>query len=69
MKKVFCIITACLMIAAISTSCNKTCTCTNYSEGVAESSTEVDMGSAVTKCSQMSTGMEIDGKYNGLKCE
>lgn len=70
MKKVLLIAAACLLTAAISTSCSKTCTCKAYIDGKLLSTTSgmpLD-GENFKKCSDMNTIVEVNGIKNGMEC-
>ncbi len=69
MKKVFCICAAALLIAALSTSCNKNCKCTTYFNGKAQSTTEIENPNPDGHCSDMNTVVVINGKKNGIECK
>lgn len=67
MKKVLCIVAATLMIAAVSTSCNKKCECKTYAAGVVISTNtmELDKGK---KCSDY-TGLISEDPKTGVECK
>ncbi|MBR6160382.1 MAG: hypothetical protein IKQ75_00775 [Bacteroidales bacterium] len=67
MKKVLCICAAGLMIAALSTSCNKKCECKAYAAGVVTATTtqEVEKGK---KCSDYTILVSEDPK-SGIECK
>ena len=69
MKKLFCVIAACLMVAAVTTSCNKKCTCKTYAAGVVVTTTEdVELDKdTYKKCSDLNTYSEA--LSTGVKCE
>lgn len=68
MKKMICIVAACLMIAAVSTSCNKKCTCKTYAAGVVMTTTEVELDhDTYNKCSDLNT--YIESVSTGIKCQ
>ncbi|MCQ2283345.1 MAG: hypothetical protein MJZ57_00430 [Bacteroidales bacterium] len=66
MKKVLCIAAATLMIAALSTSCNKKCECKTYAAGVVVTTTtmEIEKGK---KCDDYSTYSEE--LETGIQCK
>ncbi len=70
MKKIACIAAACLMVAGLSTSCNKVCTCKTYVLGVVATTTEnVELDKdSYKKCSDMNTVVLIGDKKNGIEC-
>jgi len=69
MKKILCIIAACFLVAAVSTSCNKKCTCKTYAAGVViatEEDVELDRDT-YNSCTDLNTYSET---FNtGVKCE
>lgn len=68
MKKLFCILAACFLVAAISTSCKKTCTCETYLNGEVVLTKDLDLDKDLyKKCSDMNT--YIDAVKSGLKCK
>ncbi len=70
MKKIACIAAACLLVAGLSTSCNKKCTCKTYVLGVVATTSEnVELDrDSYKKCSDMNSITMISGKKNGLEC-
>lgn len=69
MKKVLCIVAACLLIAAVSTSCNKKCTCKTYAAGVlisTDDDVELDKDSHKS-CSDLTNYSSAIN--TGVKCE
>ncbi len=67
MKKVLCVLAAIAMVAAVSTSCKKTCNCDIYENGKVVSTTTYDAQNG--KCASMSTVMTTpDGKV-GMECK
>ena len=67
MKKVLCILAAVAMIAAVSTSCKKNCTCDMYENGKVVSTTTYEAKNGA--CANMSTVMTTpDGKV-GMECK
>lgn len=68
MKKVLCIAAATLMIAALSTSCNKKCECKTYAAGVVVGNSyeiELDKGQ---HCSDYTKLVSEDPK-TGIECK
>ncbi len=70
MKKIVCIAAACLLVAGLSTSCNKNCTCKTYAAGVVVTTTEnVELDrDSYKKCSDMNTVTMILDKKTGIEC-
>lgn len=65
MKKILCFCAAGLMIAALSTSCNKKCECTTYAAGISLVTVEYEVESG-KKCSDYNTyNEELE---TGVKC-
>lgn len=70
MKKVLCIVAAGLMIAALSTSCDKKCACKTYLNGEVQNEWEAEIDDeSDTKCSDMNTVVTVAGKKNGIECK
>lgn len=67
MKKVLCVFAAALMIAALSTSCNKKCKCTPYAVGVAGVSYEIELDNG-QKCADYTAIVTSDPK-TGVECK
>lgn len=69
MKKVLCVCAAALMIAALSTSCNKKCECKTYVNGalVGDATTfEVENGK---KCKDYNSTVTLLGQTSETKCK
>lgn len=69
MKKVLCVLAAVAMVAALSTSCNKKCTCTSYYEGEEVTTVTSDNPDTHYKCSEYTDYVTVDGKITGVKCK
>ena len=67
MKKIICICAAGLMIAALSTSCNKKCECKTYAAGVVVTTTEVELDEG-QHCSDLTKLISEDPK-TGVECK
>ena len=70
MKKIICVCAACLMMAALTTSCNKRCECKSYLAGHV-TTTEFDLDKDnYKKCSDMNiTTTEFNGTImTGMEC-
>ena len=66
MKKVLCIVAAGLMIAALSTSCNKKCECKTYVAGVVTTTNTIEVEKG-KKCADYTT---IDENHTiGVECK
>lgn len=67
MKKVLCVCAAALMMAALTTSCNKKCECKTYVAGtvVTTNTIELDKGE---KCSDRTVLVSEDPK-SGIECK
>lgn len=65
MKKIICICAAGLMVAALSTSCNKKCECKSYIGGVVTSTYEIELEKD-HHCSDYNTP-EVLGSY--IECK
>jgi len=67
MKKIICICAAGLMIAALSTSCNKKCECKTYVAGVVTTTNEIELDNG-KKCSDYTKIVTEDPK-TGIECK
>lgn len=67
MKKVLCIVAAGLMIAALSTSCNKKCECKTYAAGVVANTSTIELDKG-QKCSDYTNLITEDPK-TGIECK
>lgn len=69
MRKLVCIVTACMILAFVSTSCNKRCVCKTYVAGiVTETEDGVEIDSDVyDSCSDLDN--YNDTFNSGIKCE
>ena len=70
MKKVLCVCAACLMMAALTTSCNKRCECKTYIAG-SVTTTEIELDKDhYKKCSDLDIPTtEVNGTImTGVKC-
>ena len=66
MKKVLCIVAAGLMIAALSTSCNKKCECKTYAAGIVVNTNTIEVEKG-KKCADYTT---IDDNHTiGVECK
>lgn len=70
MKKLLCVIAACLMIAAVSTSCNKNCTCKTYvNDSLTATAEDIDISNTnYSKCSDMDSKVTLLGQTTEVKC-
>jgi hypothetical protein len=70
MKKMMCVLAAVAMVAAVSTSCNKKCTCTTYAAGVVvKTQDDVELGDK-KKCTDLNTFVDMPGVgKTGLECK
>lgn len=69
MKKLLLVLTGVVLVACVSTSCNKKCTCKEYAAGVViatQEDVELDRDT-YKKCSELNTYSET--LKTGLKCE
>jgi hypothetical protein len=70
MKKLLCVCAACLLVAALSTSCNKKCQCKTYVGGTVQSTWETELDKdSYNKCSDLNTVVTIAGTKNGIECK
>ena len=67
MKKVLCICAAGLLIAALSTSCNKKCECKTYVAGVVASTNTMELEKG-KKCADFTVLASEDPK-TGVECK
>lgn len=67
MKKILCICAAGLLIAALSTSCNKKCECKTYVAGVVSNTQTVELDKG-KKCSDYTVLASEDPK-TGVECK
>ena len=67
MKKVLCILAAGLMIAALSTSCNKKCECKTYAAGVVVTTSEIELDKG-EKCADY-TALVTEDPKSGIECK
>jgi hypothetical protein len=69
MKKTFCLLAAFCLVAALSTSCVKNCTCKAWTVGVAGDEYEIELDKDYYKtCSDMNTYEEVEGVKTGIEC-
>ena len=69
MKKLLCVCAACLLVAALSTSCNKKCECKTYLAGTVQSTWETELDKdSYDKCSDLNTVVTVNGVKNGIEC-
>ncbi|MCR4680538.1 MAG: hypothetical protein K5636_02875 [Bacteroidales bacterium] len=67
MKKVLCICAATLMLAALSTSCNKKCECKTYVAGVVSVTNEIELDKG-QKCADY-TNIITEDPMTGIECK
>lgn len=67
MKKVLCICAAGLLIAALSTSCNKKCECKTYVDGVVITTNTMELDNG-KKCADY-TVLASDDPKTGVECK
>lgn len=72
MKRVFSILAAVVVVAFMTTSCDKTCKCKTYVLGDVVSETEVTLdkdNQNIKKCSDMNTIVTVNDLKNGVECK
>ena len=69
MKKLLCVCAACLLVAALSTSCNKKCQCKTYVNGALTNTGDAFEVESGKKCSDYNSTITILGQTSETKCK